>query len=80
MADADANLRKARSSYVTRQQEYERAKERGREGADVGTEKAEKRKRAEEEAMYKVSQSGFFFCVSDTIQTIQTLIGIGALP
>ena len=72
MADADANLRKARSSYVTRQQEYERAKERGREGADVGTEKAEKRKRAEEEAMYKVSQSCFFFCVSD--------IGFRALP
>ena len=54
MAEADANLRKARSSYVTRQQEYERAKERGREGADVAADKAEKRKRAEEEAMYKV--------------------------
>ncbi len=55
MADADANLRKARSSYVTRQQEYERAKERGKEGADIGSEKADKRKRAEEEAMYKVT-------------------------
>ena len=58
MAEADANLRKARSSYVSRQQEYERARERGREGAEIGTEKAEKeekrRKRAEEEAMYKV--------------------------
>ena len=54
MADADANLRKARSSYVTRQQEFERARERGREGAEIPTDKAEKRKRAEEEAMYKV--------------------------
>ena len=56
MADADANLRKARSSYVSRQQEYERAKERGRESADITSEKAEKRKKAEEEAMYKVSR------------------------
>ena len=46
--DAVLNLKKARSLYVTRQQEYEKARESSQKG------ESDKKKKVEEDAMHKV--------------------------
>ena len=64
--EAVGNLRKARSLYVSRQQEYEKAKEATQRAESEalsmssGLTKADRKKKAEEEAMHRVSKQSPF--------------------
>ena len=64
--EAVANMKKARSLYVSRHQEHEKARDSAHKAeADSGAQssgqaKAEKKKKIEEEALYKVASDDFF--------------------
>ncbi|XP_023933101.1 rho GTPase-activating protein 45 [Lingula anatina] len=66
MQDAISNLRKARSQYIARQQEYEKAKEASQKaetdtlqtsGGLGGSAKVDKKKKVEEDAMIKAAEA-----------------------
>ncbi|XP_022646905.1 rho GTPase-activating protein 45-like isoform X5 [Varroa destructor] len=60
MQDADSNVRKCRLLYIQRQHEYEKARERGTDETidpQKAEQKAEKRRKAEEEILVKVREA-----------------------
>ncbi|XP_014664510.1 PREDICTED: minor histocompatibility protein HA-1-like, partial [Priapulus caudatus] len=73
-AEAGGDLRKARAAYVQRQQEYEKAREAAGRADEAGS-KLEKRRRAEEDALYRAAEAETTYkaCVAEANQRHRAL-------